>query len=116
LRTADGDKEQIGQIKAFDKKWFDLMQNCDARIKTLRGVYEWLMEKTDKMKGISLEMVEKSEKTAVIENQRKNLSPVFSGKFIEKMTETKAKADQDLQDAMVAEIKQNVQEATVLVR
>jgi hypothetical protein len=32
------------------------------------------------------------------------------------MTETKAKADQDLQDAIVAEIKQNVQEAIVLVR
>ena len=81
----------------------------------MRGLFEWQWDKTDKVKGISQETVEHCEKTAVIENQRKNLGPVFSGKFAEKMAETKAKADQDFQDAMVAEIKQNVQEVSVLV-
>ncbi len=69
------------------------MQACNVRIKTLRGVYEWISDKTDKIKGISLEIVEKSAQTAVIENQRKDLSQVFSSKFIEKMAETIASAD-----------------------
>jgi hypothetical protein len=52
-----------------------------------------MSDKTDKIKGISLEIVEKSAQTAVIENQRKDLSQVFSSKFIEKMAETIASAD-----------------------
>ena len=67
------------------------------------------------MKAILQEMIEHSEKTTEFENKRKNLGSIFFGKFTQKMVETKAKADQDFQDAMVAEIKQNVLEVKVLV-
>jgi hypothetical protein len=43
------------------------------------------------------------------------MSPVSSGAYTQKMVEIKDKADQEFQDAMVAEIKKNVEEITVLV-
>ena len=43
------------------------------------------------------------------------MSPVSSGVYTQKMVEIKDKADQEFQDAMVAEIKKNVEEITVLV-
>ena len=51
----------------------------------------------------------------MIENQRKDLIQVFSGKFIEKMAETIASADREFKDAMAAEIQQNVKEVKVIV-
>ena len=67
------------------------------------------------MMAIAREMIEHSEKTALIENKRTHLGPVFSGKFAEKMAAAKGKADQEFQDVMVAEIKSNVEEVRVLV-
>ena len=60
-------------------------------------------------------MIERSKKIAQIENQRNNLSQVSSRKYAEKMGEAKAKADQEFFDAMVGEIKKNVEEVTVFV-
>jgi DNA mismatch repair ATPase MutS len=91
------------------------VEACNARIKTLRGIYEWISDKTEKINGISLEIVEKSEQTAIIENQRKDLIQVFSGKFIEKMADTIASADREFKDALVAEIQQNVKDVKVIV-
>ena len=115
IEQADGDKGHIAQIKTLRKQWIDRICACDGRIKTLRGFLECQLDKLDKGNCVLREMIDHTEKTGVFENQRKNLGPVFSGKFTEKMAETKTKADQDFQDAMVAEIKQNVKEVRILV-
>jgi hypothetical protein len=41
MKQMDGDMGHVAQIKAFFKGWVDIMEACDARIKTLRGDFEW---------------------------------------------------------------------------
>ena len=84
------------------------MKECDGRIKALRSFFECQEDKTDKTIVILQEMIEHSEKTAVFENKRNNLSPVFCATYTQKMAEAKAKATQEFEDSIVAEIKQNV--------
>ncbi len=101
----NGGKGHITQIKAFYQSWSDTIEACDARIKTLRGDFEWLSEKNGKIKVILLEMIERNKKTAKLENKRNNLSPISSGKYTEKFVETITKADQDFVEAIVSEMK-----------
>ena len=46
------------------------------------------------MLNISWEMIEHSQKTEAFENRRRNLDPVFSDKFTERMAESVATNDQ----------------------
>jgi len=94
LTLAYEDKGKIALIKTFWQPWSEKVENCGGRIKNLRSLFEWLSDLADKMVYISWEMTARSQEVEAVENKRRNMDPVLSDKFTERMAESVAANDQ----------------------
>ena len=94
LAIANEDKGNVALVNTFLQQWAKTVEECEGRLKTFRGFFEWQYDLSDKMLNISWEMIEHSQKTEAFENRRRNLDPVFSDKFTERMAESVATNDQ----------------------
>ena len=88
------DKGKIALIKTFWQPWSEKVENCGGRIKNLRSLFEWLSDLADKMVYTSWEMTARSQEVEAVENKRRNMDPVLSDKFTERMAESVAANEQ----------------------
>ena len=84
----------IALVNAFRQEWVVKIEDCDGRIKALRSFFERQYDLTDKLLSISWEMTEQCQMTEAVENRRKNLDPMFSDNFTERMAESVALNEQ----------------------
>ena len=84
----------IALIEAFGQEWDLKVEDGTGRIKALRSFFERQYDLTDKLLSISWEMTEQCQMTEAVENRRKNLDPMFSDNFTERMAESVATNEQ----------------------
>ncbi len=105
----------IALVDAFDQQWKVKVEDCEGRLKTQRGNFEYQYDQLDKLFFTSFGIAERSRETEAKENMRQNLDPIFSEKSGEKFVESVAASEQNFIDSMIGDIKKNVEAVRDLI-
>ena len=105
----------IALVDAFDQQWKIKVEDCEGRLETQRGNFEYQHDSLDKLFFTSFEMAERSQQTEAKENIRQNLDPIFLEKSAEKLVESLATSEHKFIDSIVGDIKKNVEAVRLLI-